>query len=97
VLVSAAANTGTDPDHQDAIPVPLHELVYHDNVVAASSPNNPRSFLHGNAPQMGYVRTDANLDDARRLAALHRRMGLLEMTNHEVLDSAAEGADHVRR
>jgi Family of unknown function (DUF5696) len=80
------SNTGTDPDHQDAIPVPLYELVYHDAVVTTSSPNNLRAFLHGNAPQMGYGRTDANPDQARRLAALHRRVGLLEMTNHEFLD-----------
>ena len=82
------SNTGTDPDHQDAIPVPLYELVYHDAVVTAASPNNLRAFLHGNAPQMGYGRTDANLADARRLAALHGRVGLLEMTNHEFLDPA---------
>jgi hypothetical protein len=84
------SNTGTDPDHQDAIPVPLYELVYHDAVVTASSPNNLRAFLHGNAPQMGYGRTDANLDDARRLAALHKRVGLLEMTSHEFLDPARD-------
>ena len=80
------ANTGTDPDHQDAIPVPLYELVYHDALVTSASPNNLRSFLHGNAPQMGYGRTDVNLDEARRLAALHRRVGLLEMVTHEFLD-----------
>ena len=84
------ANTGTDPDHQDAIPVPLYELVYHDAVVTAASPNNLRAFLHGNAPQMGYGRTDVALDQARRLAALHRRVGLLEMTNHEFLDAARQ-------
>jgi hypothetical protein len=80
------ANTGTDPDHQDAIPVPLYELVYHDAVVTAASPNNLRSFLHGNAAQLGYGRTDANLDQAKRLAALHKKVGLLEMTNHEFLN-----------
>jgi hypothetical protein len=82
------ANTGTDSDHQDAIPVPLYELVYHDAIVTASSPNNLRAFLHGNAPQMGYGRTDANLDQVRQLAALHQRVGLIEMTNHEFLDAA---------
>jgi hypothetical protein len=81
------ANTGTDPDHQDAIPVPLYELVYHDAVVTAASPNNLRSFLHGNAVQLGYGRTDTNLDQAKRLAALHKKVGLLEMTNHEFLNA----------
>jgi hypothetical protein len=47
------ANTGTDPDHQDAIPVPLYDLVYHDAVVTAATPNNLRSLLYGNAPQTG--------------------------------------------
>jgi hypothetical protein len=80
------ANTGTDPDHQDAIPIPLYELVYHDAVVTSAPPNNLRAFLHGNAPQLGYGRVDANVDQARRLAALHRRVGLLELTNHEFLN-----------
>ncbi len=84
------ANTGTDPDHQDAIPIPLYELVYHDAVVTAATPNNLRSLLHGNAPQMGYGRVDANSDQARRMAALHARVGLREMTNHEFLDPARQ-------
>ncbi|SPE34845.1 hypothetical protein SBA3_2180002 [Candidatus Sulfopaludibacter sp. SbA3] len=82
------SNTGTDPDHEDAIPVPLYELVYHDAVVTTATPNNLRSFLHGNVPQMGYGRTDASKEQALRLAALHRRVGLLEMTNHEFLDKS---------
>ena len=84
------ANTGTDPDHQDAIPIPLYELVYHDAVVTAATPNNLRSFLHGNAPQMGYGRTDADAAQVRRMAALHARVGLLEMTRHEFLDSSRQ-------
>ena len=84
------ANTGTDPDHQDAIPIPLYELVYHDAVVTAATPNNLRSFLHGNAPQMGYGRTDADAAQVRRLAVLHARVGLLEMTRHEFLDAARQ-------
>jgi len=82
------SNTGTDPDHEDAVPIPLYELVYHDAVVTAATPNNLRSFLYGNAPQAGYGRSDADLGQIRRLAALHRRIGLLEMTNHEFLDAA---------
>ena len=90
------ANTGTDPDHQDAIPIPLYELVYHDAVVTAATPNNLRSLLHGNAPQMGYGRVDANSDQVRRMAALHARVGLREMTNHEFLDPRARRANHLR-
>lgn len=84
------ANTGTDPDHQDAIPIPLYELVYHDAVVTAAPPANLRSLLYGNAPQMGYGRVDATAAQIRRMAALHARVGLLEMTNHEFLDSSRQ-------
>jgi hypothetical protein len=82
------SNTGTDPDHQDAIQVPLYELVYHDAVVTTYSPDDPRGFLHGNAPQMGYGRpgTPVDFEKAKRMAALHKRVGLLEMTNHEFLN-----------
>lgn len=31
---------------------------------------------------------DSNLDTVRRMAALHRRVGLLELVNHEFLDPA---------
>ncbi len=84
------ANTGTDPDHQDAIPIPLYDLVYHDAVVTAATPNNLRSLLYGNAPQMGYGRVDANGEQVRRMAALNARVGLLEMTNHEFLDAGRQ-------
>ena len=81
------SNTGTDPDHQDAITVPLYELVYHDAVVTTNPADNLRSFLHGNAPQLSWRQPDVNLDQVRRLAALHARVGLEEMTNHEFLDN----------
>jgi len=82
------ANTGTDPDHQDAIRVPLYELVYHDAVVTTNEADDPRSFLHGNAPQMGWGDSDQDVkvDQVRRMAALHARVGSLEMTNHEFLN-----------
>lgn len=85
-----SASTGTDPDHQDAIQVPLYELVYHDAVVTTYSANDLRGFLHASAPQMGYGRqgTQPNFDQARRMAALHARVGLLEMTKHEFLDKS---------
>jgi hypothetical protein len=82
------ASTGTDPDHEDAIPVPLYELVYHDAVVTTYSPRQLRGLLHASAPSMYIGRPDreSDLRDVRRMAALHRRVGLLEMTNHEFLD-----------
>ncbi len=82
------ANTGTDPDHEDAIPVPLYELVYHDAVVTTASPANLRAFLYGDCPQLGRGNAQANAAAVRRLAALHGRIGMLEMTSHEFLDPA---------
>lgn len=81
------ANTGTDPDHQDAITIPLYYLVYHDAVVGTSAANSLRGFLYGDAPQVnGRGQNRNNLEQVRRMAALHKRVGLLEMTHHEFLD-----------
>ncbi|MGH9667915.1 MAG: DUF5696 domain-containing protein, partial [Bryobacteraceae bacterium] len=78
-------NNGNDAAHQDAIQVPLYELVYHDAVVTSYSPNNLQGFLHGSAPEFRPGRT-SDLDSVRRMSALHKRVGMLEMTNHEFLD-----------
>jgi hypothetical protein len=88
--MNRSASTGTDPDHEDAVQVPLYELVFHDAVVTTYPENNLRGFLHASPPHMGYGRSGAepNLDNIRRMAALHERVGLLEMTNHEFLDKA---------
>jgi hypothetical protein len=81
-----AAN-GVDPEHEDAIQVPLYELVYHDAVVTGYSPDDPRGLLHASVPEWyGGRNRQVNLDNVRRMAALHERVGLLEMTNHEFLD-----------
>jgi hypothetical protein len=82
------SNTGTDPNHQDAITVPLYELVYHDAVVTMGASGSLREVLYGWAPGLGWGREMPNVEAVRRLAALHQRIGLLEMTNHEFLDKA---------
>jgi len=83
------ANTGTDPNHQDAITVPLYDLVYHDAVVTMGRPGDLRGMLYGWAPGLGWGdETPANSANVRKLTALHQRIGLLEMTNHEFLDKA---------
>jgi len=80
-------NTGTDPNHQDAITVPLYDLVYHDAVVTMNRPGDLRGMLYGWAPSLGWGdETPANLGGVHSLMALHQRIGLLEMTNHEFLD-----------
>jgi Family of unknown function (DUF5696) len=89
--MNRVAANGNDPDHEDAIPVPLYELVYHDAVVTTYSPSDPRGLLHASAPEWYISRTgatsDINLEAIRRMTDLHRRVGLLEMTNHQFLDA----------
>ena len=78
--------SGNDDTSHDAINVPLYELVYHDALVTTESPDNPRAFLYGGEPSMSTNPKDVAA--IRRLAALHARVGLLEMTNHQFLDAA---------
>jgi Family of unknown function (DUF5696) len=78
--------SGNDETSRDAISVPLYELVYHDAIVTTESPSDLRGFVHGAAPSMSTDPRD--LDQVRRMAALHERVGLLEMTSHEFLDAA---------
>jgi hypothetical protein len=81
------------------IPVPLFSLVYHDALLVPWSlgrgewgiPEKDLGFLHGMAnaglPYLSLEPDPAHLEQVRRLAALHRRVGLLEMTGHRFLDS----------
>jgi hypothetical protein len=82
------AGSGNDDTAVGAIAVPLYELVYHDAVVTTYSPSNLRGFLHGSAPSMPRREPTVDLDRVRQMAALHQRVGLLELTNHEFLDAA---------
>jgi Family of unknown function (DUF5696) len=77
-------NSGNDASSQPAVEVPLYELVFHDAVVTSYSAT-PRGFLHANAPSLSSG-SRSNDEQVRRMAALHKRVGLLEMTNHEFLD-----------
>lgn len=80
------ANTGTNPEYRDAIQIPLYSLVYHDAVVSQSSPNDLHGFLYGDVPLMnGRGGTPADPEQIRTMAALHKRVGMLQMTDHEFL------------
>ena len=76
--------SGNDESAVGAVQVPLYELVYHDAVVTIYSPADLRGWLHGNLPSMRRDPVDA--EKVRRMAALHQRIGLLEMTKHEFLN-----------
>jgi hypothetical protein len=61
--------------------------VYHDAVVSTSAVNNLQGFLYGDAPQLGgRPGAQTDVETVRRMAALHKRVGKIEMTNHEFLD-----------
>ena len=78
--------SGNDESAVGAIQVPLYELVYHDAVVTTYSPADLYGFLHASAPQLR-AQTPEDMAKTRRLAALHARVGLLEMTRHEFLNA----------
>jgi hypothetical protein len=81
-------STGTDSAHQDAIQIPLYELVYHDAVVTTYPADDPRGLLHGSVPEWRpRPGSSSHVDQVKRMAALNKRVGLLEMTNHEFLDA----------
>jgi hypothetical protein len=70
------------------VPVPLFNLVYHDAVIVPYQPNDLRGFLNGGLPQMFNPAdmSDSDLANIRKMAALHKRLALTEMTKHEFLD-----------
>jgi len=86
--MNRSPSNGNDTAHEDAIPIPLYELVYHDAIVTTYASDNLRGLLHASAPEWHQARPErpVDVDGVRRMAALHRRVGLSEMTNHEFLD-----------
>jgi hypothetical protein len=79
--------SGNDDSALGAIQVPLYELVYHDALVTTYSPTNLRGLLHASAPSLR-TGTPEEVAATRRAAALHARVGMLEMTKHEFLNAA---------
>jgi hypothetical protein len=79
----------TDANAGTCISVPLYMLVYHDAVMTPEGGNadHLRCLLNG-----GFCSVPRNSDDPkamelmRTICALHQRVALLEMTNHEFLD-----------
>ncbi len=84
------------------IPVPLFSLVYHDAVMTPYSPttgggearmnrdDRPNwlfGMLNGGFPRTNLDGIERQRDVLRQMTALHRRVALLAMTNHEFLDA----------
>ncbi len=79
--------TSHPPDSGKAICVPLFNLVYHDAVMSPGSPTDPRAMLNACFPQLGNRQQSliGPTPELKRMIALHKRVALLEMTNHEFL------------
>jgi hypothetical protein len=75
----------SNPGKGTAIPVPLYQLVYHDAIVTPTS--GLLGFLYGGVPAVSPGATDETIKAVVRASSLHAKTGLLEMTNHEFLDS----------
>ena len=76
------------------IPVPLYQLVYHDAVLvtfSAGREGGGKNFLlgmlYGGVPELPVNPNPQTLALVRQMAALNKRIGLLEMTNHEFLNA----------
>jgi hypothetical protein len=77
----------TPPGQNRGIVVPLFNLVYHDAVMSPAGADDLRGLLNGCFPQIGGGQiTAAPSENLKRMMALHKRVALLEMTNHEFLD-----------
>jgi hypothetical protein len=77
------------------VPLPLYNLVYHDAVLISFGGRNDdhknllMGILYGGVPELPLAANETDeerLNLIRQMSALHRRVALLEMTNHEFLD-----------
>ncbi len=79
------------------VPLPLYSLVYHDAVLVTygagrtgGEKNLLLGILCGSVPELPVTENLAaeNLALIKKMAALHKRVALLEMTSHQFLDPA---------
>ncbi|MBN1361812.1 MAG: hypothetical protein JW993_14545 [Sedimentisphaerales bacterium] len=79
---SSGANAGR------CISAPLYNLVYHDAIMTPEGGTGDylRCLLNGGYPTVG--RNEESMERMRQIAALHERVALLEMTDHEFLDKS---------
>jgi hypothetical protein len=79
----------TSPLNQSkGIRIPLFNLVYHDAVMTTYRSDDLHGFLNAGVPQIGSrVPAKEELEQIRKMCALHKRLGLVEMIRHEFLDT----------
>ena len=68
------------------IQVPLFNLVYHDAVILPWGIRELGCLLNGEMPRISTRAINTDMERIRTVCALHKRVGLLEMTKHEFLD-----------
>jgi len=80
------------------VPIPLFTLVYHDALVVPWTltrggwgiPDDDLGFLHAiscaGLPYVSFNPDRAHLEQVKTLCALHRRLALVPMVQHEFLD-----------
>jgi Family of unknown function (DUF5696) len=78
-----------------AVLVPLYNLVYHDSVIVSFGMRDEKTLLQallfGGVPEMPIIQSELSaktLSIVRLSLLLHKRVALLEMTNHEFLDDS---------
>jgi len=79
----------TEANAGRCISAPLYSLVYHDAVMTPEGELRDylRCFLNGGFTSVPRdIKNKKDMDLMRRICALHERVALLEMTNHEFLD-----------
>lgn len=75
-----------------AILVPLYQLVYHDAVITSFGARDQKTLLQGllfgGQPELPFADGDEQtMNLIREMMRLHKRVGMLEMTKHEFLDT----------
>jgi hypothetical protein len=75
-----------------AVLVPLYQLVYHDAVITSFGARDQKTLLqgilYGGQPEWPITPVDEKTFALmRQMMALHKRVGMLEMTRHEFLDA----------
>jgi hypothetical protein len=74
-----------------AVLVPLYQLVYHDAVITSFGARDQKTLLqgilYGGQPELPITAVDEKtMALMKQMMALHKRVGMLELTKHEFLD-----------
>ena len=81
------ADISSPLSQSNGIAIPLFNLVYHDAIMTTYSPSDLHGFLNAGVPQIsGREPIGRAMPRIERMRALHKRLALVELTDHEFLD-----------